>query len=41
MRQEILSDKDNEILFVPATQDLEIHIKNDAERNASSRKKRP
>jgi len=32
MRREILSNKENEILFVPATQDLEIHIKNDAER---------
>jgi hypothetical protein len=32
MRQEILSNRENEILFVPATQDLEIHIKNDAER---------
>jgi membrane protease subunit HflK len=32
MRQEILSNRENEILFVPATQDIEIHIKNDAER---------
>ena len=31
MRQEILSNKHNEILFVPDTQDIEIHIKNDTQ----------
>jgi len=32
MRNEILSNKQNEIVFVPAAKEIEIHVKSDAER---------